>query len=172
MDFERLGRSFDLFSRLVFASAASGLVILALSLSAYAVYDFIRGAAAGEPAGLTALNGIGYIVISIAVFEVAKYLFDEDVVRGRQMRVASETRKSLTRFISTIAIAIFLEGLVIVFQVRNEVEKLVYPTFLLIGAIAMVVGLGVFQRLSITVEAAVEDIDRQKEAERDEAQQG
>ena len=108
--------------------------------------------------GLSALSGIGYVVVSIAVFDVAKYLIEEEVVRGRELRVASEARRSLTRFISTIAIAVFLEALVIIFRVAQEnVTNLFYPTFLLIAAILLVLGLGVYQRLSVTVERQVED---------------
>jgi putative Mn2+ efflux pump MntP len=78
-------------------------------------------------------------------------------VRGRELRVASEARRSLTRFISTIAIAVFLEALVIVFRVAQEdVTKLFYPTFLMIAAILLVLGLGVYQRLSVAVERQVE----------------
>ena len=102
------------------------------------------------------------MVVSIAVFDVAKYLVEEEVVRGRELRVASEARRSLTRFISTIAIAVFLEALVTIFRVtQEEVTKLLYPTFLMISAILLVLGLGVYQRLSVSVERQV---DRQKPA--------
>ena len=71
---------------------------------------------------------------------------------------ASEARRSLTRFISTIAIAVFLEALVTIFRVSQEnVEQLFYPTFLLIAAILLVLGLGVYQRLSVAVEKQVDD---------------
>src|SRR5262249_59615549 len=125
--------------------------------SCVAMTQFLRALWSGTSVALPALTGIGYVVVAIAVFDVAKYLIEEEVVRGREMRVASETRKSLTRFISTIAIAIFLESLVTIFRVsQSEVEKLVYPTLLLLTAILLVVGLGVFQRLSATVEQDVE----------------
>ena len=77
------------------------------------------------------------------------------------MRAASETRRSLTRFISTIAIAVFLEALVTVFRVSQEdVAKLLYPTLLFVAAILLVVGLGVYQRLSAEVEERVGHKDR------------
>jgi hypothetical protein len=110
---------------------------------------------------MSALGGIGYVVVSIAVFDVAKYLFEEEVIRGRELRVASEARRSLTRFISTIAIAVFLEALVTVFRVTQEgVDELLYPTALLIAGILLVLGLGVYQRLSVTVESR----DQEKKA--------
>ena len=148
---------FDAVSRAIFAAAAGILMLLSVVLAGDALVQFILALWSGTSVALPALTGIGYVVVAIAVFDVAKYLIEEEVVRGREMRVASETRKSLTRFISTIAIAIFLESLVTIFRVsQSEVEKLLYPTLLLVSGILLVLGLGVFQRLSATVEQEVE----------------
>ena len=147
---------FDFFSRAIFGIAAAVLAFFAVVLAVSAIIDFVVDAWSREHVGLSALSGIGYIVVSIAVFDVAKYLIEEEVVRGRELRVASEARRSLTRFISTIAIAVFLEALVTIFRVTQEdVEKLLYPTALLVAAILLVLGLGVYQRLSVAVEQRV-----------------
>ena len=109
------------------------------------------------------VTAIGYVVIAMAVFDVAKYFIEEEVIRGREMRGAAEARRSLTKFISTIAIAIFIEGLVIVFQASKErLPEMIYPTALLLTAIVIVVGLGIFQRLSADVEKKVDDKDKVK----------
>jgi hypothetical protein len=145
--------TFDFLSRLIFGIAAFVLGFFALVLAGSAVSDFIVAAWSRQHVGLSALSGIGYVVVSIAVYDVAKYLVEEEVVRGRELRVASEARRSLTRFISTIAIAVFLEALVTIFRVSQEsVDELLYPTALLVAAILLVLGLGVYQRLSVTVE--------------------
>jgi L-asparagine transporter-like permease len=116
-----------------------------------------------KDAGSVLLAAIGYVVIAIAVFDVAKYFIEEEVIRGREMRGAAEARRSLTKFISTIAIAIFIEGLVIVFQASKErLPEMIYPTALLLTAIVIVVGLGIFQRLSADVEKKVDDKDKVK----------
>jgi hypothetical protein len=74
------------------------------------------------------------------------------------MRSATEARRSLTKFVSTIAIAVFIEGLVIVFQASKEsLPDMLYPTALLLTAIVIVIGLGVYQRLSADVEEMVEE---------------
>jgi xanthine/uracil/vitamin C permease (AzgA family) len=109
----------------------------------YGVGQTIYAILAWEDVGIAILRGIGYLVISIAVFEVAKYFVEEEVVRRRQMRTPTDARRSLTNFISTISIAIFLEGLVIVFYVsQNDVAGLIYPSILLLTATAMILGLG------------------------------
>lgn len=150
--------TFDFISRAIFGIAALLLACFALVLAGSAVADFITAAWARQHVGLSALSGIGYVVVAIAVFDVAKYLIEEEVVRGRELRVASEARRSLTRFISTIAIAVFLEALVTIFRVsQDSVDELLYPTALLVAAILLVLGLGVYQRLSLTVEKREQD---------------
>jgi hypothetical protein len=144
-------------SRAVFGLASFALMLLAVGMIAQGLYE----AAAGfwDPdTGKTALLGaIGYIIIAIAVFDVAKFLVEEEVFESREKREAGEARRSLTKFISTIAVAVFLEGLITVFRVSTEeVSDMLYPTLLLISGTLLVLGLGLYQRLSVTVERQVE----------------
>ena len=80
-------------------------------------------------------------------------------MRGRELRKAPEARRSLTKFISTIAIAVFLEALVMAFQAsKKTASDMIYPTLLLLlTGIALILGLGLFQRLSVGVEKEVGD---------------
>ena len=102
------------------------------------------------------LDVLGYVIVAIAVFDVAKYIFEDEVRRGNEKRSAAEARRSLTKFLSTIVIALFLEALVVVFKTaREDVALLIYPTALLVAAVVVLVGLGAFQRFSAAVEEKV-----------------
>jgi hypothetical protein len=161
-------------SRVAFTVASFILMVLAIALSAYAIYDLAMSISVSlAEGGEGLLRAIGYMVIAIAVFDVSKYLAEEEVVRGRELRAASEARRSLTKFISTIAIAVFLEGLVTVFRVsKTNVPAMVYPTLLLLVGILIVLGLGAYQRLSASVEAEVEHSDRRDDEQRDVGSRG
>jgi len=149
-------RMFEAGTRVAFSIIAVVLGLFALTMSAYGIGQTFYALIYWEDFGYAVLRGVGYIVIAIAVFEVAKYLVEEEVVREREMRSPGEARRSLTKFISTISIAVFLEALVTVFRVSHtNVADLVYPAILLLTAITMIIGLGVFQRLSATVEVQV-----------------
>ena len=141
-------------SRFAFATASLVLTALSLALVVYGVVEVTSvGISSWKDAGGTILAAIGYVVIAIAVFDLAKYFIEEEVIRGRELREAAEARRSLTKFVSTIAIAVFIEGLVITFQAsKDDLPTMLYPTALLLTAILIVVGLGVFQRLSAEVE--------------------
>jgi hypothetical protein len=62
---------------------------------------------------------------------------------------------------------VFLEALVTVFRVSQEnVTELIYPTMLFVAAIFLVVGLGIYQRLSAEVEIQVGHKDRAEEGKK------
>ena len=105
-------------SRLAFASASLVLMAMSFGLVIYGGIEVAVGIGTSREDGSTALlAAIGYVVIAMAVFDVAKYFVEEEeVIRGREMRNAGEARRSLTKFISTISIAVFIEGLVLVFR--------------------------------------------------------
>ena len=98
--------------------------VIALELVSALSQDWHEG-------GNALLTAIGDVVIALAVFDVAKYFVEEEVLRNRSLVTTSDVGRSLTKFISTIAIAVFIEGLVIVFhKSKHDVEKcLTRPLF-------------------------------------------
>jgi hypothetical protein len=142
-------------SRVLFGAAGLVLAMMAAGLVGYAALGVIWPQ---QRLDFAVLDAIGYVVIAIAVFDVSKYLIEEEVIREREMRQAGEARRSLTRFVATIIIATLLEAVVIIFKVaRERVSDLIFPTLLIFAGVALLVGLGAFQRLSATVERAMDE---------------
>ena len=142
-------------TRAVFFIISISLMCVAGGLIFFAGMQFYSGFnAEGQDIGQSLLDSIGYAIIAMAVFDVAKYILEEEVIDPTQMRNAGQARRSMTKFVSTISIAVFLEALVAVFQTSKggDVSMMLYPTLLLFGGVAMIVGLGVYQRLSATAE--------------------
>lgn len=80
-----------------------------------------------------------------------KRLEDENETRS-----TSEARSSLTKFVSTISIMIFMEALVTIFRVSHtDVADPVYPSALPFTAVVMIISLSAFQYISSKVEAKV-----------------
>jgi hypothetical protein len=141
-------------SRLWFALVGVILILLASGLVIAGMYQVATSIlSAGEFINQRLLSAIGYVVIAVAVFDVAKYLLEEEVIRERELRRVGEVRRSLTRFTSTILIAVFLEAIVLIFKMaEDETALMIYPTILLLSGVAMLVGLGVFQRMAVSAE--------------------
>ena len=146
-------------SRAAFLLASVALLLLAASLIGFGFYQVIGAVRSPDPmTGRELLEAVGFVVISIAVFDVSKYLLQEEVLRPRELRHAGEARRSLTKFISTIIIAVFLEALVTAFEAgREDIATLLYPTLLLAVGALLLVALGVFQRLTAAVELQVDE---------------
>ena len=68
-------------SRVLFAVAGLALAVLACVLIGLAAIDVVRPRGSLQDA---VLDAIGSVVIAIAVFDVAKYLIEEEVVRERE----------------------------------------------------------------------------------------
>ena len=153
-------------TRGVFAFASLLLMLLAMALVGFGLKDAVQAFVAPDASGADAvLDVLGYVIVAIAVFDVAKYLFEDEVRRGSERRSAAEARRSLTKFLSTIVIALFLESLVVVFKTaREDVALLVYPTLLVLASVVVLVGLGAYQRFSASVEEKVGDDDEAEEA--------
>ncbi|WP_207481261.1 hypothetical protein [Arenibaculum pallidiluteum] len=162
-------RFVDLVTRSVFALVSLILMLLAAALIVSGAGDVLTVFGAGGGAlGSALLEAVGYTIIAIAIFDVAKYLLEEEAIRGRELRHAGEARRSLTKFISTITIAVFLEALVAIFEAaKQDMAMMLYPTLLLFCGVLLVVGLGIYQRLSASAEA---EIGGAREEARDEAE--
>lgn len=155
----------DALARIVFGGSALLLLALAATLIGLGLAEAWGGVRGTQSSGVEAiLDSIGYIVIAIAVFDVAKYLFEEEVGRDQEKRSAAEARRSLTKFLSTIVIALFLEALVVVLKTsREDATQLAYPSILLVATVIVLVGLGAYQRFSAEVEQKVGDEDQAKD---------
>lgn len=129
------------------------LALISVAMVTYAVWEVWIAIAAGAGIIGKILDAIGLIVVAVAVFDVAKYLMEEEVLRDRELRSAREARRTLTKFIVIITIAVNLEALVFIFGAGStDISTLLYPTALLTAGTLMVVGLGIFQRLSVSAE--------------------
>ncbi len=157
-------------SRIVFGTISIAMMLIAAGLIVFAGMQLIAVFSAPESnVGTQLLDSVGYTIIAVAVFEVAKYIFEEEVLNPTEMRHAGEARRSMTKFISTIAIAIFLEALVSIFQTAKEdhVSDMLYPTLLLFAGVTLIVGLGAYQRLSAAAEKEARGSPGEPESEED-----
>ena len=102
------------------------------------------------------LESIGAVVIAIAIIDVAQYMFEEEILRHKELRSPKEARMTLTKIFVIIAIAVCLEGLVYVFKAgKEDLTLLIYPAALIITAVLSMVGLGIYQKLSVRTEKEV-----------------
>lgn len=141
----------DRLARLIFSLASTFLMLLAFAIIIFAGFDIYLEIRSEEmDIGSALLDAIGYTIIGVAVFQVANNFFDTEVVSSRD----TDVRSSTSKFVSTISVAILLEALVAVFKASQEsLALMLYPTLLLFGGIALMVGLGVYLHLTKPTES-------------------
>lgn len=161
----------NLFSRVLYTAIAGALLAAAVLLMGVAIWRTATGFWTGEAALDNMLDGIGLIIIAVAVADVGKFLFEEEVVADRELRRPAEARGSLTKFMTIIIIALSLESLVLITKAsRDHAGEILYPALLMLVAVATMVGLGLFQMLSHRVPGSPSDEAEAAADGRDEAE--
>ena len=131
-----------------------GMALLIMGWSVYevALHFNSPGLGRGEFI-LMMLQSVGTIVIAVAIINIAKYMIEEEVYRDKDMRSSVEARETMTKIIIIISIAVGIEGLVYIFKAgAQDITLLLYPSALLLVSVLLIVGLGIYQKLSIAVE--------------------
>ncbi len=133
--------------------AALILIAMSLLIMGWAVYEVITSIPLKGEFIPRMLQSVGAIVISAAIIDVAQYMIEEEVFMNKELRDSREARRTLTKIIVIITIAVSIEGLVYIFKAGTEnMALLIYPAWLLFVSAVLIVSLGVYQKLSATIE--------------------
>ena len=139
----------DRMGRFVYALIGLSLALISIAMMVVALWGIWVSIHEKTLLVKALLDAIGLIVIGMAVFDVSKFLLEEEVLQGRGSKSPSKQRDTLIKFLVIIAIAVSLEALVFIFDAgKEEISDLIYPTFLLVAAVLVVIGLGVYQKLT------------------------
>jgi putative Mn2+ efflux pump MntP len=139
----------DQLGRIVYGLISLCLGFISLAMMVIALWDIWVSISEKTLLVKALLDAIGLIVIGMAVFDVSKFLVEEEVFNSGGEKSPSKQRNTLIKFLVIIAIAVSLEALVFIFDAgKVDITNLIYPTFLLIAAVLVVVGLGVYQKLT------------------------
>ncbi len=136
-------------SRTVYGIISLSLGFISLTMIGSSLYDIWTSFHEQRLLTKSLLDAVGFIVIGTAVFDVSRFLMEEEVFKVHGEETIIKQRKTLIKFLIIIIIAVSLEALVFVFSAaKKDISLLVYPTFLLLTAVMFVVGLGVYQKMT------------------------
>jgi uncharacterized membrane protein YidH (DUF202 family) len=139
----------DWIGRFFYGLIGLSLAVISLTIMVVALWDIWVSVHEKTLLVNALLDAIGLIVIGMAVFDVSKFLIEEEVFNAGGSKTPIKQRETLLKFLAIIAIAVSLEALVFIFDAgKKDISTLIYPTFLLISAILVVIGLGVYQKLT------------------------
>ena len=133
--------------------AAIILIVLSLIIMGWSVYEVVSSMKDQVVFIPLMLQSVGAIIISAAIIDVAQYMMEEEVFMNKELRDPEEARRTITKIIVIITIAVSIEGLVYIFKAGTEnLSLLLYPALLIGVSAILIVALGIYQKLSATIE--------------------
>lgn len=131
----------------------SGLLLLVSGLLLYAAFDALINVFSSKDTAASGAFGIVILTtLGMSIFDLGKTILEEEVLVSKDNRHNLSTRRTISRFMATIIIAISIEALLLIFRALLEVpgntEQLHNAVWILLSAVAMLVGLGIYLKLS------------------------
>lgn len=96
-----------------------------------------------------------YLTLALAIFDLGKTTLEEEVLLYKDILRHSSTRRTITRFIAVIIIAVSIEALLMIFKaaLHGGGEQLVAAVWIIIATALLLVSLGVYVYLGSQAEA-------------------
>ena len=97
-----------------------------------------------------------YLTLGLAIFDLGKTTLEEEVLMHKDIFRHSSTRRTITRFIAAILIAVSIESLLLMFKAAlGESELLNQAVWMMLAAVGLLIGLGVYVFLGARAEAVL-----------------
>lgn len=94
-----------------------------------------------------------FLTLALAVFDLGKTTLEEEVLMHKDVFRHSSTRRTITRFVAAILIAVSIEALLLMFKsALDNSASLVPAVWMMIAAVGLLVGLGVYVYLGARAE--------------------
>lgn len=105
-----------------------------------------------------------FLTLALAIFDLGKTILEEEVLMHKDIFRHSSTRRTITRFMAAILIAVSIEALLIMFQSALGIGEnlLVQAVWMMLAAVGLLVGLGIYVYLGAKAEAILLNINRVK----------
>ncbi|MGI2169739.1 PDC sensor domain-containing protein [Shewanella sp. MF05960] len=116
------------------------------------IYElFSQASARHDP--LQPFGIIIFLTLALAIFDLGKTILEEEVLMHKDIFRHSSTRRTITRFISTILIAISIEALLTMFKASLGEKQYIEPAILMmLAVVGLLVGLGIYVYLGAKAE--------------------
>ena len=122
------------------------LLMVVLTLHSFALTIYSDGTAELIAVLLKAINTL---VIALAMFELGIGV-GKEYTSSEEGNIYSDIRRTITRFVGTVTIALVLEGLIMIIKYSqlDMAGNLIYPILVIAAAAILLVALGAFLHLS------------------------
>lgn len=141
-----LHKPFHSLTKGFYVFAGFSMMILSMVTIAFSLYDFVYYVFAKSSISLEMIfKPIIALTLSIAIFDLAKTILEQEVFFKSYSKNSRVETKILTKFLSTIIIALSIEALIVVFKIAlNNYEQMINAFYLIAGISLILISLTVF----------------------------
>lgn len=94
-----------------------------------------------------------FLTLALAIFDLGKTILEEEVLMHKDILRHSTTRRTITRFIAAILIAVSIEALLLMFKsALGNSNDILHGVWMMLAAVGLLVGLGVYVYLGARAE--------------------
>lgn len=156
-------RHFQPLFKSIYSVIVAGLMIVVATLIYAAGSELLTLFFSNRPTDLH-LKPFGVIIfltLALAVFDLGKTTLEEEVLMHKDIFRHSSTRRTITRFIAAILIAVSIEALLLMFKsALGDQASLVPAVWMMLAAVGLLIGLGIYVYLGARAEAVLLSIRR------------
>lgn len=134
----------------VYGLLGGGLVLLAMFLGGYGLLGFVKALmSSGDETLQYVFKSIIGITLAIAIYDLSKTILEQEVFyRSLTLEEGSEY-KTLTKFLTSIIIALSIESLMVVFKVAiNDIRNMHFAFYLISGVGILIISMAVLNYVS------------------------
>lgn len=132
------------------------IVVALLLISAYREILSLFETDSDHALKLKPFGIIIFLTLALAIFDLGKTTLEEEVLMHKDIFRHSSTRRTITRFIAAILIAVSIESLLLMFKsVLGFPEHLKDAVIMMIAAVGLLTGLGLYVFLGAKAEAVL-----------------
>ena len=148
-------RKMSPFFKSIYAAIVLGLFVLVSVLMWTVIRDiyilFSQISTTHDP--LQPFGIIIFLTLALAIFDLGKTILEEEVLMHKDIFRHSSTRRTITRFISTILIAISIEALLTMFKASlGDKQYIESAILMMLAVVGLLVGLGIYVYLGAKAE--------------------
>ena len=158
---DTLRGNFHPFFKAVYSLISIGLFAI-VGVFLFSAFSEVAGLFAGRPSAedlyLKPFSVIIFLTLALAIFDLGKTIIEEEVLMHKDIFRHSSTRRTITRFIAAILIAVSIEALLLMFKsALGDGAHLQDAVWMMFSAIGLLVGLGLYVYLGARAEALLKD---------------
>ncbi|MCT7911526.1 hypothetical protein N5912_06775 [Arcobacter lacus] len=141
-----LNKPFHSVTKSFYVIAGFSMIVLSILTIFFSLYDFMLYIFSNHDLSLEMIfKPIISLTLSIAIFDLAKTILEQEVFFKSYSKNSRVETKILTKFLTTIIIALSIEALIVVFKIAiNDYVQMINAFYLIAGIALILVSLTIF----------------------------